>query len=772
MSLTRPDILFIMTDQQRFDTIAALGNPRIYTPNLDRLVRRGLTFSRAYSTCPVCVAARYTIRTGCEPPTTRVFSNSPPKPVAGQPLQMEARCGPYLGRVMSGLSYRTFGIGKFHTAPWNEDLGYETFLRSEETYNAMTREGDNYAGWLSRQHPEFNFLEHLMGERTEMYYIPQRSPLPAELGVESWATDRAVEQIARGDDDRPYFGFISFVGPHPPLAPPIPFNRMYDPDRMPDPVLGKIEQDHLDEEIPFMQYAIWADAINAPLARIVKARYYGEISYIDFSLGKILDCVEASPNSENTLICFFSDHGDLLGDHHGWQKQNFFASSCRIPFLLSWPAQLPMNVSREELISLADLFGIATSAAGTCELREGMNVLGILRGEFAPRPFLVGMAELPGSPFFKVMVIKDEWKYIFMANGRREQLFDLKQDPHELSNRAHDTPEIRKNLYALAVARCGVRGAQDALEGDELRSFPYRERRRQRIYQFDRSKGVKGFPEKPKDVLAEANRERSTVPPPVASNLGGSASGLRDDLDDLGLELKPGDPHYRAYVGPPEDYDLVAAMTFNLLTTLGLRQHHSLLDVGCGSLRIGRLLIPYLNKDRYVGLEPNEWLVREGIRHEIGETLLQIKRPTFYFTDSPAILANIKIAFDFAVAQSIFSHCGLDLIAPWLSFIARSLAVDGALVATFFLSENDNIELGWIYPACVSYKSDTLRRVAAETGLRFEVLDWRHPRQTWALFAAPKFDAAWFQNKPLTWNTMLESVVSKNKLQKAKVAWP
>ena len=74
MPTTRPDILFIMTDQQRFDTIAALGNSHIYTPNMDRLVRRGISFSSAYATCPVCVAARYTIRTGCEPATTRVFS--------------------------------------------------------------------------------------------------------------------------------------------------------------------------------------------------------------------------------------------------------------------------------------------------------------------------------------------------------------------------------------------------------------------------------------------------------------------------------------------------------------------------------------------------------------------------------------------------------------------------------------------------------------------------------------------------------------------------
>ncbi len=100
-----------------------------------------------------------------------------------------------------------------------------------------------------------------------------------------------------------------------------------------------------------------------------------------------------------------------------------------------------------------------------------------------------------------------------------------------------------------------------------------------------------------------------------------------NDHEDLGLGLKPGDPQYRAYVGPPEDYDLIAAMAFNLLTTLGLRQHHSLLDIGCGSLRIGRLLIPYLNRGKYFGVEPNEWLVDEGIRRELGETLVRNQTP-------------------------------------------------------------------------------------------------------------------------------------------------
>src|SRR3954467_13429549 len=97
------------------------------------------------------------------------------------------------------------------------------------------------------------------------------------------------------------------------------------------------------------------------------------------------------------------------------------------------------------------------------------------------------------------------------------------------------------------------------------------------------------------------------------------------EREELGLGLKPGDQHYRAYVGPPEDYDLIAAMTFNLLTTLGLRQHHSLLAGRCGSLRIGRLLIPYLNRGKYFGVEPNDGLVEEGIRRELGDDHRRIK---------------------------------------------------------------------------------------------------------------------------------------------------
>ena len=241
-----------------------------------------------------------------------------------------------------------------------------------------------------------------------------------------------------------------------------------------------------------------------------------------------------------------------------------------------------------------------------------------------------------------------------------------------------------------------------------------------------------------------------------------------DESESLGLGFKPGDPHYRAYVGPPQDYDLIAAMTFNLLTTLGLRQHHSLLDLGCGSLRIGRLLIPYLNRNRYVGVEPNEWLVKDGISHEIGETLLAIKYPSFFYSDSAAVLRQIDTLFDFALAQSVFSHCGLDLIETWLDGISRILCANGVLVATFLLGEQDSGNDGWVYPECVSYRRDTLDRLATTCGLRFEVLDWRHPRQTWGLFAKSSFDTSWFKSKSLSWNARMDFILKAKHSQKSK----
>ena len=231
-----------------------------------------------------------------------------------------------------------------------------------------------------------------------------------------------------------------------------------------------------------------------------------------------------------------------------------------------------------------------------------------------------------------------------------------------------------------------------------------------------------------------------------------------DASESLGLDLRPGASHYRAYVGPPMDYDLVAAMSLGLLTTLGLRQQHQVLDIGCGSLRVGRLLIPYLNRGGYTGLEPNEWLVHDGIANEVGEDQVRIKQPRFVFAGSAAGLIADGRRFDFMLAQSIFSHTGPDLLDQWLSEAAELLTPGGTLVATFIPGDADTDRLGWIYPECVSFKPSTVQALASRHGLDFVPLDWRHPRQTWALLAKPGFDAEWYRDRALSWTTCFERI--------------
>ena len=499
----RPNVLFVMCDQLRADAIAALGNKQVYSPNIDRLVSRGVTFTNAYSACPVCVPARYTVRTGCEPPATGIFSNWVDSALySDESAGIEARCGKYLARTMTERGYRTFVIGKSHTAPTYEDIGFEVHLHSEELYaTPEDRQKDAFAAFIANEHPEYDWIEQPMGERTDMYYMPQMSPLPAHLTVESWAADRAIEQL-EVVDNRPYFGFVSFVGPHPPLAPPLPFNRMYDPDRMPNPVCGDIEIDHMDEQIPWMNYLIWAEDINNSHARVAKARYYGEISYIDQCLGRILDAVESRPDADNTVICFFSDHGDHMGDHHAWQKESFFEPSCHVPFLVSWPNQIPSNTRCDELVSLADLFGIATSASGQVETRDGIDVLSMLNGKATPRQYMFGYYGEPGTPEFKIMVRDQEWKYIFMANGGREQLFNVTLDPNELEQRMDSNPDVADRMRNAAIEALLKSNTNAALENGKLREFPFVARPLFRIHQFDQSRGVAGFPENPGDIFS------------------------------------------------------------------------------------------------------------------------------------------------------------------------------------------------------------------------------------------------------------------------------
>ena len=191
---------------------------------------------------------------------------------------------------------------------------------------------------------------------------------------------------------------------------------------------------------------------------------------------------------------------------------------------------------------------------------------------------------------------------------------------------------------------------------------------------------------------------------------------------------------YKSYIGPGSRYDIVSAMQFNMMTFMGLREHHYLLDIGCGSLRAGKLFIPFLLPDRYFGIEPNQWLIDEGIKNELGKEILKVKNPTFN-NNNEFNLTVFNKKFDYMIAQSIFSHASKNQIEKCFSESIKVMKPDSFFLATFILGEEDYKGDEWVYPGCVFYTMDYIVSLGERFGMACEFLDWPHPnKQSWFVF--------------------------------------
>jgi SAM-dependent methyltransferase len=220
------------------------------------------------------------------------------------------------------------------------------------------------------------------------------------------------------------------------------------------------------------------------------------------------------------------------------------------------------------------------------------------------------------------------------------------------------------------------------------------------------------------------------VPDGAAASKG--ENGRKLDIAQAG-SLDAGEAHYRAYVGPPDRFDFMSASQFALLFALGLRDRHFVLDFGCGSLRLGRLLAPFLQAGRYFGIEPNRWLIEDALSRETGWSILSVKKPVFAYNDDFSCEVFGR-RFDFVVAQSIVTHCGRALTRRLLDQFSRTLTPDG--IALFSIMElppaaGDTVAEGWVYPDCVGYREATIVAWCAEVGLAAARLPWFHPGAVW-----------------------------------------
>ncbi len=195
---------------------------------------------------------------------------------------------------------------------------------------------------------------------------------------------------------------------------------------------------------------------------------------------------------------------------------------------------------------------------------------------------------------------------------------------------------------------------------------------------------------------------------------------------------------HREFVGPTHEYDLNAAIQFNLLTFLGLREYHTLLDIGCGSLRGGRLFIVYLLQGGYFGVEPEQWLVENALAKEVGKDLVEIKSPSFLY-NRDFLFDGFNQKFDFIIAQSVFSHAPGWQIRKCMAGAAKFMKSKSIFAATYFDGFENHKGTEWVYPETTKYTPKRMSEMASDAGLSNVPITWPHPRgQKWILLFNPE----------------------------------
>lgn len=452
----RPNVLLITADQFRFDAIAAHGNPYIRTPHLDRLVAGGVSFHRAYAESPVCVPARACLLTGRLPHRNGVFSNATPL-VDGVPT---------ITRSLAAAGYHTQAIGKMHFTPVRASHGFQRRWLSEEI-PASVDEDDYLTDLLAAG------VDHVLephGVRHELYYSPQPSQLPADLHTTGWTGRRTREYLTEAAErEQPFLCWTSFIKPHPPFDPPVPYSLWYDPLEMPDPVRDEAELDRLDYHAYRQHRVKWTHPdLDLDRVRVIRAYYYACVSHVDAEIGRILDTLSATGLRENTLVIFTADHGEYLGDHWSFGKRGFHDAAARIPLVLSWPGVLPPGATTTALAGLTDLAPTLLAATGAAPAGldpDGHDLLPVATGERrSVRDVLLGQYNAAALGLYCAMDARH--KYVYSAADDRESLYRVGSD--ELSDACDAIPALR----AALLDRFRTDGYLEPLAGDGLPGPP------------------------------------------------------------------------------------------------------------------------------------------------------------------------------------------------------------------------------------------------------------------------------------------------------------
>ena len=455
--MTQPNIILIITDQQRYDTINALGFPYMDSPNLDRLVNKGVSFDNCHVTAPSCAPARASLFTGYYPHVTGIMRNGD-------------RWRRSWVEDLNAAGYHCVNIGKMHTNPFETPLGFHQryVVENKDRYLQGRYYFDEWDKALQAR--------GLIKQQRELYR--QRDDYRERMGAFSWDlppethSDNFVGGLAQWwlntyPRTEPLFLQIGFPGPHPPYDPTPEAAAEYIDRDLPLPEVTQAEL--AGQPPPYLRYRrhnteVDHDSVvhllepsRLQLQRL-RAYYAANVSMIDKQVGQIMDALERQGYLENSIVVFTSDHGDCLGDHGQIQKWTMYDIVTRVPAVFWSPGRIAAGKRIGALCQWMDIGRTLLELAGLTPATDmqAISLLPALRGEdWRGREYVFAAHPADGNyegPY-QTMIRGERYKLVHFAGEEYGLLFDLETDPGEVHNRWDDEAlaDVKRELLAALL---------------------------------------------------------------------------------------------------------------------------------------------------------------------------------------------------------------------------------------------------------------------------------------------------------------------------------
>lgn len=427
---SKPNIILIMTDQQRGDAMGCAGNRVVKTPNIDRLASDGYRFENAYTSCPSSTPARAGLLTGLSPWHHGMLGYG----VVAEHYRYE------MPQMLRDCGYFTFGIGKMHWAPQTALHGFHGTLLDESGRVESKYFISDYRKWFMTQAPGSDPDCTGIGWNDHGARVYQ---LPEHLHPTVWTANEAIELIDNYNDSRPLMLKVSFARPHSPYDPPQRVLNEYNGIAMPPAAHGEWSKEiganltdpAKNKEAAFGQF---------PPEYVDRSRrhYYAAITFVDEQIGHLIEALKKKGMYENTLIIFTSDHGDMMGDHNMWRKTYAYQGSAAIPMIVKVPSEMavakPKGSTIDAPVELRDILPTMLDAAGSTVPADmdGASMLTLVRTDDAPWRRYIDLehATCYSDRNYWVALTDGHLKYIWFLSTGDEQLFDLDCDAQETTN--------------------------------------------------------------------------------------------------------------------------------------------------------------------------------------------------------------------------------------------------------------------------------------------------------------------------------------------------